>query len=173
MKRVLNQLKANFGNLLIALVLALVLIQRVPTWIHNYQREGTTAPHFSALHLKTGRTESLPLAQKAIYVFWATWCGPCQLELNRLQKAVSEGSLSADKIIAISSDEPLEVVQEKIKKEQWSFEFYHDSANQSFSLFGITGTPTVLQINANGKIESMNMGIQPLLVFKAQSFLKN
>jgi len=154
-------------------MLLFILVQRVPIWLNNSKIEGTKAPQLMMLNVRTGQSSPFPASGKAIYIYWATWCGPCKLEMGRLQSAIDEGSLSAKQVIGISSGESLESIQSEILNQKYSFEFLHDERGESLNAFQVTGTPTVLQINEKGEVVSMSMGIQPFLISKSERFLKD
>ena len=41
-----------------------------------------------------------------ILIYWATWCGPCKIELERFQSAVNEGSLPPNNVWALNIENP-------------------------------------------------------------------
>ena len=67
-------------------------------------------PPFPAIQLNdlTGQTYSLKsfLGTATVLNFWATWCGPCRLELPELQKLSNELGAKGLVVIAIDMDLP-------------------------------------------------------------------
>ena len=154
---------------LTALVAGLFLV-RIPQWWALYQEEGRTVAPFEVQSILKPQTLPIP-SKKGIYVFWATWCGPCTIELKRLNEAVQKGELPAEAIHAISVGEDPELVFAEAKKRSYGFQVYADPSSRSLGSVKISGTPTLYHINEAGQTEYSTMGISPLLVFKAKNFL--
>jgi thiol-disulfide isomerase/thioredoxin len=53
--------------------------------------EGETSPSFELTTL-SGEQIVLPLSRNHVLVFWATWCGPCGVELGRIQRLIKKGA---------------------------------------------------------------------------------
>ena len=79
--------------------------------------------------------------------FWATWCGPCIEEMPSL--AAAKAKSSEDFTFIVASDEELEKLQRFQKKKQLEIEIV--SANFSTDELSITGYPTTLFLDAEGK----------------------
>lgn len=67
--------------------------------------EGTAAPSFTAQNLAGKVFSSEQLRGKVVLLnFWATWCGPCQLELPGLEKIHREEKNSRFMLMTVSID---------------------------------------------------------------------
>lgn len=95
--------------------------------------------------------------------FWATWCGPCIAELPNLLSNYEKYHDKGFEVIGISLDndrESLEKFMEE-RKLPWPV-LYEDSdesrgwSNPLAEKYGIMGIPTVILINAEGKVVSLN-----------------
>ncbi len=98
---------------------------------------------------------------KMLYIdLWATWCGPCCMEIPYMEKMV-EHYKGNDKIqfISISVDHDRDAWLKKIKKDNpaWpQFIAEKDEYNTIAKQWGVSGIPRFLIINADGTINNAN-----------------
>ncbi len=149
------------------------LFQRVPGWVANSKIEGQIVQPFS-VSKENGETLSLPLSgKKQVVVFWATWCGPCTVELARFNSAVKDGELKAEDIIAISFGEEPQIVWAEAKKRDYRFTVAVDPDLQSQKSLEVYGTPQTYHISADQKISHASMGLGLLSSWRARYFLSD
>lgn len=111
-----------------------------------------------------------------IVSFWATWCKPCQNELDALAEIED---IWADKIrvVAISTDDARSAskVKSTVKAKMWPYEVYTDENSTLAKSLNISSIPFVM-IVADGKTVYSHTGYTPgserLLVEDALSYLK-
>ncbi len=111
-----------------------------------------------------------------IVSFWATWCKPCQNELDALAEIED---IWADKlrVVAISIDDARSAskVRSTVKAKMWPYEVYTDENSSLAKSLNISSIPFVM-IVADGKTVYSHTGYTPgserLLVEKALSFIK-
>ena len=111
-----------------------------------------------------------------IVSFWATWCKPCQNELDALAEIED---MWADKlrVVAISTDDARSAskVKSTVKAKMWPYEVYTDENSTLAKSLNISSIPFVM-IVADGKTVYSHTGYTPgserLLVDKALSFLE-
>ncbi len=124
---------------------------------------GRTAPDWT---LPTPNGKTLSLAQFAghpvVLDFWATWCGPCNVERpwwEQLQKQYAGQGLV---IIGISEDSSINDVSNFLTKHPTNYRMVWD--NQSLqATYGVPfGLPTTLFINKEGKITQRVTGLEGL-----------
>ncbi|MGH9467349.1 MAG: TlpA family protein disulfide reductase [Terriglobales bacterium] len=124
---------------------------------------GRTAPNWT---LPTPEGTKLSLAQFAghpvVLDFWATWCGPCNIERpwwEQLQKQYAAQGLV---IIGISEDSSISDVQSFLAKHPTNYKIVWD--NQTLqSTYGVPfGLPTTLFINRQGKVTERVTGLEGL-----------
>jgi thiol-disulfide isomerase/thioredoxin len=120
-----------------------------------------------------GFYDSTTATEPLILVFWATWCGPCEVELHRIQRLISEGNLPADRVLAISSFEIPSLVQKAVAERQYSFRVGLDPDGRAATAFKVKGTPTIYLLDAQQKIEWVTSGLSPLLEIRLRRFMTN
>lgn len=88
----------------------------------------TPAPDFT---VKTLTGEEITLSalkgNKAVIIdSWATWCGPCRLEMPKLQEFYNKYSDKVE-IIAVSNEKELQTITDFIAKEGFTFKIVQDA----------------------------------------------
>lgn len=119
---------------------------------------GVPAPDIT-LDLPDGKQVQLKDICKGKFTYidvWATWCGPCKMEIPFMEKLV-ERFKGNDKVmfISISVDENVDAWKKMIEKDkpQWAQYNIHGKTNQQFSAdWGITGIPRFIMIDKDGNI---------------------
>lgn len=114
------------------------------------------APDFSALTLD-GSTVSLAdfRGQKRVVVaFWASWCGPCRLEMPSLIEFYKKNhSDSSDfEILAVSIDEDTKAAENFATAQKLNFPVLLDPSQKVANAYGVEGIPTMFVIGKDGKV---------------------
>lgn len=91
--------------------------------------------------------------------FWASWCGPCKLEMPHLQ-SLAEKYKGKVRFLAISEDEAKEDAVGFMQEEKYSLPTAFDDGALGRS-FQITGLPTLLVIGPCGRINWVHRGFNP------------
>lgn len=162
-------LKKN--NIFTLLVLAYLIYQKGPVVVKNFRSEGTPleTKEYVALNSTTNDMVKFPPpGSRSLAIFWATWCGPCKIEMERLKTSVDKGKIPGDKIFAINPFEAEEVSREFARKNDFPFIFI-DASDISRRL-KVELTPTTILID-NGRVESMSSGLSLLGIWKAELYL--
>jgi thiol-disulfide isomerase/thioredoxin len=92
--------------------------------------------------------------------FWATWCGPCRLEGKLLERVVE--AFRAEKsveFLAVNTDEEPSVVADFVKDAGWRVPVVY--ARGLDGALGIRALPTVLILDAKGRVVFRQVGIDP------------
>ncbi len=126
-------------------------------------KAGDPAPAFKAEDMLTGESiDSAAWAGKVIYLdFWATWCGPCQVPMEKLnQFSGKQPAHWQDRVVlaGLSIDEKRDALAKHIERKGWTAVrqlwandgkgFRSDAAKA----YGINGVPTALLIDTRGQI---------------------
>ena len=111
-----------------------------------------------------------------IVSFWATWCKPCQNELDALAE-IEDMWADQIRVVAISTDDARSIarVRSTVKAKRWPYEVYTDENSELAKSLNISSIPFVM-IVADGKTVYSHAGYTPgserLLVEDALSYLK-
>lgn len=96
--------------------------------------------------------------------FWATWCGPCRMEMPYIQKVYEEyGSNGGDVIILgvanpkteenpNNSDASQEEVEHFLSENGYTYPVVMDLDGSIFATYGIQAFPTTFMIDKNGNV---------------------
>ena len=135
--------------------------------MNSLETQGTVLETKSYLVIsptKTSQVEFPPKDSRALAIFWATWCGPCKVEMQRLKSS----SIDQSKIFAINPFEDAETSRKFLETNDYKFTFI-DAPDVTQKL-KIELTPTTLFID-KGEITSMSTGMSLIGIWKAQWFL--
>lgn len=121
---------------------------------------GAPAPDFS-LETTSGETVRLSDLQGQVVLlnFWATWCGPCEVEMPALQsryEALKDRGLI---ILGVDNAEPLETVREFGERLGLTFPLLLDPKADVQQLYRVRGYPTTLIVGVDGRIEVLHIGV--------------
>jgi len=96
--------------------------------------------------------------------FWATWCGPCQIEMPELEKQVWQKYKSSPDFafIAIARDQDKDTVL-KFQKTHPNFTFplAWDPKREAYALFADGGIPRTYVVDRHGIIVYQGLGYGP------------
>jgi peroxiredoxin len=90
--------------------------------------------------------------------FWATWCGPCRMEMPYIQEVYDERSEPGLVILAINIGESLTTVEEFMRDYNLSFPVLLDMKGNVAGKYNITGIPATYFIDSDGIIRDMQIG---------------
>lgn len=90
--------------------------------------------------------------------FFATWCGPCKVEMPHIEELYNEHNLNNDDIVIIAVSNPggrekdMNGVKQFLKDEEYTFPVVFDESGEVFSKYNIMSLPTTFMINEYGKV---------------------
>lgn len=162
-------MKKYFNFLFTILLIAFVTYRQVPNIINNYKIQGTNIPKTQTIDIASKKTINFPDKNKNIIIFWASWCGPCKVEMYRYNLAIINKEIPKENIFAINLYEDEKTILKFIQNNAYQFIFLKTNQDIMES-FNIQVTPTVVHLN-NKKIEYITSGISPLGIIKSKWFL--
>ena len=127
------------------------------------------APDFS-LPALDGRTISLSDYEgkkKLVLSFWASWCGPCRLELPAL-RSFYERAHKPDtdfEFLAISIDDTREAAEAAVKETGLPFPVLLDLRQKAANAYNVYGIPTLFVIDKSGRVAYGGVGFNAGLEF--------
>lgn len=136
--------------------------------MHYFRKEffpvevGSEAPDFTAVTLDTiPRTKSLKdyRGQVLLINVWATWCGPCRVEMPSIEALHRSFAPKGLKVVAISIDDPgtEPIIRRFVEQYGLTFEILHDPQQKISEDYDITGYPETFVIGRDGVIRKKLM----------------
>jgi thiol-disulfide isomerase/thioredoxin len=89
--------------------------------------------------------------------FWATWCEPCELEMQELQR-LSEVYRDQVRVLGINANEPADQVARWLDDRGITYANTLDSEGLIARLYQLRGQPTTVIISPEGVIEQIYYG---------------
>ena len=137
--------------------------------ISNVQTRDGMVPDFSFTDAN-GQTKTFDAFKgRVTFVnFWATWCGPCKMELPDLIALSKEYSDKNVRFIGISTDRGGEVVEDVrtfVQKAGIPYQIVISNEDIEAAYGNIHAIPTSFIIDANGKIVQSFVGVHSKEIF--------
>ena len=126
---------------------------------------GEQAPDFTLRDLGNKEVSLSDYKGKVVLVnFWATWCGPCKVEMPHLDKMDAEFESRGFEVLSISTDDAraASMVKPFIKKNGYQFTVLLDKTTAVVSKYNPAKTlPYTAIIDRDGRIAHVHMGYNP------------
>ncbi len=123
---------------------------------------GKPAPDFAGdiLNGKPGdRIRLSDLHGKAVVLaFWASWCGPCQLEaplLERLSRRMRDRNVA---VIGLNTSDQSSRALEFIRSKGLTYTFAYDQGSDVAERYGVDSLPTLVIVDKNGMVSAVRTG---------------
>ena len=114
------------------------------------------APNFTVYDLEGNEVNLTDFFGKPIIVnFWASWCGPCKMEMPDFDAAYTTYK---DEIVFLmvnmtdGSRETLEKASSFIADSEYTFPVYYDAEYSAAITYSVSSLPTTYFINADGEL---------------------
>ncbi len=113
---------------------------------------GNSAPGFTLPDIDGNEVSLSDFAGKYVYIdFWATWCGPCKIEIPVLEELALKYADKNIVIVSISVDKDKQAWIDMVTKDQPQWLQLHDGVNMNDEYL-VRFIPTFVLIDREGKI---------------------
>jgi peroxiredoxin len=139
----------------------------------TFVKVGDTVPEFSLTTID-GDTVSLPLPGKVVLInFFATWCGPCQMELPHIERIWSDFR-NDDRfgLVVVGREETAETVRAYRQQHQFSFPIAADPEREVYSFFAKESIPRTILVSPEGLVVYSNAGFYETDIEELRAELK-
>lgn len=124
---------------------------------------GSNAPSFTAYTMDAARqAKSIEDYRGDVVLLniWATWCGPCRIEMPEIQALHSDFGPQGLRVVAVSidTDDAREAVLGFVRDYGLTFEILHDPTGDIQRIYQTTGVPETFIIGRDGVIRKKVIG---------------
>ncbi len=124
--------------------------------------ENLKAPDFVALDAEGNEVRFYDYLGKPIILnFWASWCGPCQMEMPDFDEAYKNYGDELNFLMVNMTDgsrETLDTASAFIEESGYSFPVFYDNAQQAAYSYGVYSLPTTYFLDAEGYLVASARG---------------
>lgn len=130
---------------------------------------GDQAPDF-VYTLPDGTTQKLSdlRGKKVLVNFWATWCGPCTIEMPDMQAATQRFGAEEFVVLGVNHNEAVEVIEPFARELGLTFPLIANPSGDISNRYGATGLPTSYFINTDGTVNFKQVGLMDLSFIEAR-----
>lgn len=128
--------------------------------LHDAQQElvGCEAPLFAAIDMKGDSVKLEELRGKIVILnFWFIACPPCIAEIPGLKQIAEEFGTREDVVMIALGTDGKEAQETFLKKKDFGFQMIPDARDYA-DKFRITGFPTTMVLDREGKVFSVHIG---------------
>ena len=116
----------------------------------------TKAPNFTVYDLAGNKVNLTDFFGKPIIVnFWASWCGPCQMEMPDFDAAFTTYKNEIEFLMVNMTDGSRETVEKAssfIAEKGYTFPVYYDTEYNAAITYSVSSLPTTYFIDAEGNL---------------------
>jgi peroxiredoxin len=120
----------------------------------------TMAPDFT-LNDASGQSVKLSEFRGRVVLlnFWATWCGPCKVEIPLLMEFQRTYRNRDFVVLSVSLDESWKVVKPYIEEERMNYRVMIGNSDVAHQYGGLEVIPSTLIIDKSGRIAATHLGL--------------
>ena len=122
---------------------------------------GFRLPDYEATNLDGSKFELASRKDKVVLVnLWATWCGPCRIEIPELQRIHNQYAGRGFEVLGVSVDEgDVESVRQFVTDEKMTYPIVLDPQGKMANLLQTSMLPTSIMLDRQGKIDWKHIGL--------------
>jgi len=126
-------------------------------------RVGSPTPPFVAATLDgTARTRTIADYEGEVVLInlWATWCGPCVIEMPSIQRLYDRYRDAGFKVVAVAVDDPgnEQRILDFVAEHRLTFEVLHEGSGRIEQQFQTQGIPATFLVGRDGRIRKFSLG---------------
>ncbi|GMV08897.1 MAG TPA: TlpA disulfide reductase family protein [Gemmatimonadaceae bacterium] len=126
-------------------------------------RVGSPVPEFRAATLDgTARIKGIADYKGDVVLInlWATWCGPCVIEMPSIQRLYDRYRGAGLKVVAVAVDDPgnEQRILDFVAEHGLTFEILHEGTGKIEAAFQTQGIPATFLVGRDGRIRKLNLG---------------
>ena len=122
--------------------------------VSETEAQGSEAPDFTVYDLEGNAHKLSDFRGKPVLLnFWASWCGPCQMEMPDFQKYYESHGDKVHFVIVNLTDGQQETVESAsafIAEQGYTFPVYYDTDIDAAMKYGVSAVPVSYFIDAEG-----------------------
>lgn len=127
------------------------------------------APEFSLTDLAGQKLDLHDYEGKVVLLdFWATWCGPCRIEIPEFEDLQNRYRDQGFAVIGISMDDSVPPVKDFYQQFKMNYPVAIGDSKLAELYGGIFGLPTTMVIGRDGRIYAKHVGLTDISVFEGE-----
>ncbi len=127
----------------------------------NQENQKTPAPDFTVYDADGNEVRLYDFIGKPIVLnFWASWCGPCQMEMPDFHEKYLElgDEINFLMVNMTSGRETLDSAKNFIAEKDYTFPVFYDTKSDAAFVYGAYSLPTTYFIDAEGNAVAQAIG---------------
>lgn len=117
------------------------------------------APQFVLTDINGKKSELITKGKPTVINFWASWCGPCKIEMPMLQKAYEKYKDEIQfQMVNITIEDDTNQVKRLIDEKRYTFPVLLDQTGEVSEVYQVFSIPTTYIIDQNGYIHKQVYG---------------
>ena len=136
---------------------------------------GGRAPNFVLAEVNKGPLElreSLAENDIVLINFWATWCGPCLIEMPVLEQLYEKYRYDGFSILSVNEDDDRTTLDRFLADNPLPFPVLYDSEKSVMSRYEVYGFPTSILVDKEGTILYLLRGYHPYMGVQIEQILQ-
>lgn len=151
--------------IIVGLLLAVAWMPRLGLGLGKHRLVGQPAPDFGleAVHLPpegSGKVRLSELQGKPVLLdFWATWCGPCQVEAPILSRVADRYRDRGLVVLGVNTGDRPGLAAPFATRKQLSYPIVFDADHSAADLYDVDVLPTMVLVGKDGKVRAVRVGL--------------